>query len=163
MKISELVNQIIPPNTREFREGFSNEKMLDNLSPNVKVDLEDALIEKFSVEKDVLIIETFGYLKSQKALPLLIELLEIPEWQFYASVAIFQINKDPQMVDVAINAFKRNDNPKDPYREFIILRDFYTLIKCDDKRINELIEQYVNDPQYLVSYNAKRALSMMNK
>jgi hypothetical protein len=58
------------------------------------------------------------------------------------------------MISIAVDAFKRITN------RYSITSAFYYLKKFEDSKVNDLIKEYVNHPDYLVSCNAKRALDL---
>jgi hypothetical protein len=72
MYIEKLLREIIPPADYQHRNGFNNIPLIDKLTDDEKLQLENALIRELTVdldrEPDDLIIETLAYLKSQKSL-----------------------------------------------------------------------------------------------
>jgi len=74
------------------------------------------------------------------------------------STSIFAINQDNDMVDIAITSFKNLENTKDSYYVYKLITAFYYLIKFNKPEVNEIIKEYLNHKEYLLSYNAKRAL-----
>jgi hypothetical protein len=72
--------------------------------------------------------------------------------------SMFEINQDNDMVDIAIRAFRQLDNKKDAYYVYKLTSAFYNLAKFNNPAVVEVIKEYVDHKEYLVSYNAKRAL-----
>ncbi len=166
MNIEKLVKEIIPPSDYHHRNGFNNIPLINKLNNNEKEQLEDALIYKllFKSDQDVdtLVLETLAYLKSQKSLPILNNLLEICSdnmTKLVLSVSIFEINKDASMIDIAINIIRELDNKNNSYYIQNLTSAFYYLIKFKSTKINNIIEKYVNHKEYLISYNAKQVLN----
>src|SRR5437016_4210223 len=81
MDIGKLISEIIPPSDYQHRNGFSNIDLIDKLGVQERLQVEDSLIYKLLFESDPkkgidpLIIETLGYLKSEKSISILKELL----------------------------------------------------------------------------------------
>ncbi|MDB5159287.1 MAG: hypothetical protein JWR50_3994 [Mucilaginibacter sp.] len=154
LDIEQLVNKIIPKNDREHREGFSNDIIIDQLDIATKRLIEDALIQKLSNgSHDALIVETLAYLKSVRSLPILYDLLDRPPYPMHRLVvtsSIYEINKDSNLVDLAIKVFNEMTNKYD------IISAFYYLSKFNNVKANAIIGSYTNDKEYLISYNAKR-------
>ena len=157
-----LINRIIPPADYQHRNGFSNTDIIDKLSEQEKKLMEDALINMLMTKNDdTLIIETLAYLKSVKSLPFLYEFLKNNSdtmSKIIVSTSIFAINQDNDMVDIAITSFKNLENTKDSYYVYKLITAFYYLIKFNKPEVNEIIKEYLNHKEYLLSYNAKRAL-----
>jgi hypothetical protein len=167
MDIEKLIDKIIPPCDYQNRNGFNNIPLLKNLSNNEKKQVESALIDRVSnnrdEEIDILIVETLAYLKSFKSLPLLMRLLERCSndlIKLKIAASIFELNQDRDMVNIAINSFKKLDNNKDAYYVYKITSAFFYLIKFKTPEVNNIIKEYINHKEYLVAYNAKRALGI---
>jgi len=167
MSIEKIISQIIPPSDYEHRNGFSNISMLEKLTNKERKEVENELVNKLlhkpSKEVDTLIVETLAYLKSEIALPVLRVVLndcanEMEKLKI--ATAIFEINQDNEMVDIAINLLRSMDNDKDSYYSHKLISAFYSLIKFKRPEVNKIIEGYVSHNNYSISYNAKRALSL---
>jgi hypothetical protein len=167
MDIQKLIAEIIPPADYQHRNGFSNNHLIDQLSEYEKNQVEDALINKLLTNnEDTLIVETLAHMKSKKSLAILNELLEKPfnnlrktekssseMRKIIIASSIFEIIKDERMINIATEAFKRITN------KYSIMSAFYYLKKFEDSKVNDLVKEYTNHPDYLVSENAKEALS----
>jgi HEAT repeat protein len=167
MEIEKLINEIIPLNNYEHREGFNNEPILDKLTASEKRLVEDELIflllNKTSKDTDTLIVETLAYLKSEKSLPVLKSLLKdaVNEMTILIiATSIFEISGENEMVGVAISSFKKISQRKDRYYIYGLIATFYYLAKFKNPEINKIIKEYANHKEYLVSYNAKRFLNL---
>ena len=167
MNIDELVNEVIPPADYSHRNGFNNIPIIDKLTEDEKQSLEKALIQKLQLEAekeiDTLIVETLAYLKSKQSLPVLYKLLEVSNIDIIKleiAASIFEINQDVEMINIAINQFKRIDSNKDAYHVYAVSGAFYHLAKFKNEKTRQLIKEYVNRPELLISSNAKRALEM---
>ena len=167
MNIDELVNEVIPTADYSHRNGFNNIPIIDKLTEDEKQSLEKALIQKLQLEAekeiDTLIVETLAYLKSKQSLPVLYKLLEVSNIDIIKleiAASIFEINQDVEMINIAINQFKRIDSNKDAYHVYAVSGAFYHLAKFKNEKTRQLIKEYVNRPELLISSNAKRALEM---
>lgn len=162
MNIEKLIDKIIPPSDYQHRNGFSNIHVIDLLNVHEKKLVEDALINMLMTKTDdTLIVETLAYLKSVQSLPILYKFLENCSdsmAKLIVATSIFEINKDDNMIDVAIRSFKHLDNNTDAYYAYKLISAFYYLIKFDNLEANRIIEEYINHKEYLISYNAKQAL-----
>jgi hypothetical protein len=167
MDIERLIGEIIPPSDYQYRNGFNNIPIINKLTDDEKKQVEDILVNKLSdkanKEVDTLIVETLAYLKSRKSLPVLKDLLKHSSNEVVKlriATSIFEINQDNDMVDIAINSFKKLDNNNDPYYVYKLTSAFFYLIKFNKPEVNELIKKYINHKDFLLSYNAKRVLGM---
>jgi hypothetical protein len=161
----KLIDEIIPyPADYSHRNGFSNNHIIDNLSGHEKNEVENALISKLSEHpKDLLIVETLAYLKSTKSIPALKILLENSSngmEKLIIASSMFEINKDYDLVDIAISAFRQLDNKQDAYYVFNLINAFYHLAKFNNPIIMDIIKEYIDHKEYLVSYNSKRVLGL---
>jgi hypothetical protein len=168
MNINDLVQKVIPPSTREHREGFSNESILKGLSEDEKYLLEEELIKKLESQVedkssiDALIVETLSRVGSSKSMDILFKVLHSGVNNFdkiITAQTIYQLSGDEEMINVAINAFLKIDNKEvDPHYIYTLISAFYRMAKFDTERTTAVVEKYMDHNEYLVSYNAKRAL-----
>ena len=161
--IESLINEIIPPDDYQHRNGFSNTHIIDKFSNQEKTLVESVLIGMLPDKTDILIVETLAYLQSKKSLPILYALLDKNSGTSAIIIAasIFQINKDNQMLEIAINAFKDLEKLKDAYYVYRLLPMFYYLRKFNNKTTDAIIKEYVTHSEYLLSYNAKQILGIL--
>ncbi|MBS3992177.1 MAG: hypothetical protein KGZ87_00495 [Bacteroidetes bacterium] len=165
MSLDTLIDKIIPPRDYKHRNGFNNIPLIENLKKNEKLQLEDLLIDKLLIESgqeiDTLVVETLAYLKSQKSVPTLKQLLNICNnemTKLKIASSIFEINQDNNMIDIAIRSFRILNNDKNPYYVYTLPTTFDYLIKFKSSKVNSIIEEYINHKEYLIAYNAKRVL-----
>ncbi|WP_316817029.1 hypothetical protein [Pedobacter nyackensis] len=162
MDIEKLINKIIPATDYQHRNGFSNTHIIDHLNEYEKKLLEDELINKLiSQTKDMLVVETLAYIKSEKSLPSLYDLLSKNTDEMailIIATSIFEINGDINMIDIAIDSVKKIDNFEDAYYTYKLITAFYHLIKFQNDRINSVINGYKNHKEYLIAHNAKQVL-----
>ena len=158
MDVKEILNKIIPPDDYQHRNGFSNQHIIDSLSAQERNDVEVALIEELKEKSDMLVIESLAYMKSEKVLPLLYEMLKNLKdgmEKLIIAVSIFEINQDREMIEEAKSLFK---NIVDKYQ---LIAAFHYLIRFRDKEISSIIQEYSTNSDYLISYNAKQALDRL--
>jgi hypothetical protein len=163
MDINKIISEIIPPDDYQYRNGFSNEHLIDKLSNDEKSEVETELITMLQQKPDMLIVETLGYMKSEKSLPVLYELLKKSSEgmaKLILASSTYRINKDKELVEIAIASFKEIEKIKDAYYVYRIIPTFYYLVKFQESKITKLIEEYSKHPEYLISYNAKQVLGM---
>lgn len=159
MDIKNKLEKIIPPNDFQHRYEFSNQHMIDELDSIEKKEIEDLLIKKlYDDPRDTLIIETLSYMESEKAIPAMrisLENCTISLQKIIIAVSIYKINHENNMIDVAIDAFKQLYDRMDFIIVFAYLKEF------NNGRINDIIKRYVDNPDFLISHNAKRALGLI--
>lgn len=163
MDINKIISDIIPPDDYKHRNGFSNEKLIDKLSDDEIFKVETELIMMLQKKPDMLIVETLGYMKSEKSLPVLYELLKKSTEgmsKLILASSVYRINKDKELVEIAIASFKEIAEIKDAYYVYRIIPTFYYLVRFQESEITRLIEEYSKHPEYLISYNAKQVLGM---
>ena len=169
MNLQKLVSEIIPlPPNRENREGFSNTHLIDQLNQYEREQVENALIDKLSnhadkSDIDILVVETLAYMKSEKSLLVLYNLLKKASdnmEKLAIAVFIFEIKKDQRLIDIGIEAFKQISNKSSIYAKYSIVSGIHYLKQFEDSKTNNLIREYANHRDYLISYNAKQALGM---
>jgi len=160
--LEKLINEIIPPDDYQHRNGFSNTRIIDKLNNQERTLVEENLISMLSDKTDILIVETLAYLRSQKSLSILYTLLDknIGTSSIIIAASIFQINKDNQMLEIAIKAFKGLEKTKDAYSVYKLIPMFYYLRKFKNEATNAIINEYTNHSDYLLSCNAKQALEL---
>jgi len=167
MNIDKLINEVIPPKDYYHRNGFNNIPIIDKLTANEKQLLEEALIQKLQSEAgkeiDTLIVETLAYLKSVASFPVLKKLLKVcndPIIKLRIATAIFEINQDAEMIDIAISSAKELDNKKSAYYVYELSNAFNYLARFKNEKTKQIIKKYTLHPEYLISYNAKQALEL---
>ena len=76
------------------------------------------------------------------------------------ATAIFDINQDAGMIDIAISSARQLDNKKSAYYVYELSNAFDYLAKFKNEKTKQLIKEYTSHPEYLISYNAKQALAI---
>lgn len=163
MDINKIINEIIPYDDYQHRNGFSNEHLFDKLSDEEKIKVETELIHMLQKKPDMLMVETLGYMKSEKSLPVLYELLKKSVdgmAKLILASSIYRINKHKELVKIAISSFKELEKVKDVNYVYRIIPTFYYLSKFQEPKTTKLIEEYSKHSEYLISYNAKQVLGM---
>ena len=156
MSTDELLKQIIPLAKYEYREGFSNHKIVDTLNEIERADIESKLINLLQSSKEVdnLIVDTLAYMKSKNSLVTLKSLIkkQLPVIETLSIACA--IYNDESMIDLAIKNFEKiTDN-------YTIMASFYYLFKFNNDRLDNIIKKFLNHEDYLVSYNAKRFIDL---
>jgi len=166
MDIDKLIDRVIPPRDYQHRNGFNNVPIIENLAESERVLLENALLQKLQSEAqkeiDTLIVETLAFLKSVKSVSTLKSLLAQSKdavIRLRIATAIFEINSDVEMVDIALSAVKQMDNERDAYYVYKLTAAFYYLAKFKNEKTEQLLKAYTGHREYLISYNAQKALS----
>ncbi len=163
MNIESLIEKIIPPSDYTNRNGFDNHGLIDELNQIEKGLLENELLQKLDNNPDdTLIAETLAYLKSEKSIPKLYELLNLnslEDSKLIIATCIYEINRDSKMIDYAISSFDSIEKTNYAYTIYRLIAAFYYLAKYNSKRLNLVLERYCNNENHLLSYNAKQALN----
>ena len=159
--IRELIDKIIPPADYQHRNGFSNDNIIDKLSDEDKNNVEIELINLLSnYNGDVLIVETLAYMNSHKSLDCLYKILNSVNTasdKIIIASSIYKISQDKAMVEIALNAIKTITD------KYSLISLFYYLTNMQSNVLNEYIAQFKSDSDYLLSYNAKRALGQLTE
>jgi hypothetical protein len=162
MNKEDIVKQVIPPSDYSHRNGFDNRLVIDKLTDDEKKLLEEGLVEKLGQHpKDTLIVDSLAYLGSKEAIPFIMELLKNCDdlsLRIFYTAAIFEINGDKSLITPTLSDFALLDNKNDSYYVYKLIDAFDDLIKFKDPVVNQYIQRYTTHKEYLVSYNAKKAL-----
>ena len=134
-KIDKILKKVLPPATREFRDGFDNKSIVDSLRESEKLALEKELIKLLPETNDLLIADTLAYLKSKEAIPILMEKMNtrLPDFEFPVSkiliaTCIFEIDgSNKEMIQIVKDEFEKLE--KSSYKGGM----FYQLIKFRDE------------------------------
>ncbi|NDV42158.1 hypothetical protein [Flagellimonas sediminis] len=156
--IENLVSEIIPPDTREERDAFTNDKIISELTVEEFLAVEKRLIQELDKKDDLLIAQTLVKMESENALPTLLKRLELKKSPFEKITLAGLINDlkkgDPEMEKIAFEEFEK--------LEFIYAVQggiFMDLIKFNSPRINKRIEEFVDHKFDLVAHHAKMVLN----
>ncbi|ALM08242.1 hypothetical protein SB49_10840 [Sediminicola sp. YIK13] len=156
--IENLISKIIPPDSREEREGFTNDEIISALTSEEHKAVEIRLIQMLDKKADLLIGQTLVKMESVNSLSTLLKRLELKNSPFERIIWAGLINNlkmgDPEMEKIAFEEFEK--------LEFIYAIQggiFLDLIKFDSPRINCRIELFVNHKYDLVAHHAKMVLN----
>lgn len=156
MNVKKIYKKIIPPDDYEHRRDFYNEDLIDNLTIEKRVMIENMLMEDLKSRHDLLVIETLVYLKSVKSIEIiekrLVETKE-PFDKIIIAWCLFDLDKDKgRMVEIAYDNFLSITNV------YAKTRLFYYLAKFNQPKLNTLLKSYVDNKNFLLANNSKRAL-----
>ena len=129
--------------------------LLDNLTPDELKTAELELIKSANLG-DTWPIIGLGHIKSTQALPALYSLLDESKQSFKVTIAysIFQICKDEKMIGIVLQELPKITN------QYELIAVLYMLPAFTDDRISVLLNNYRDHKEYLVAYNATRALGL---
>jgi hypothetical protein len=129
--------------------------LLDRLTPGELKTAEAELIKSVN-PGDTWPILGLGHIKSKDALPTLYSLLNKSHKGMKVTIAnsIFQICRDPKMIDIVLDEIPGVIN------QYEIIDIIYLLPTFKDERITALLREFRNHQEYLVAYNATRALGL---
>jgi HEAT repeat protein len=166
--INLLFREIIPPCDYQHRNGFNNIPILVKLSAKEKEELETLLISELNdqenLEIDTLVVETLGYLKSNKALPILkLKLAKCKAAQIRLTIitSLYEIEQADGLVDLAFEIVTEIDNVEVPHYYYSLSSAFYCLLKLKSEKIKPFLEKYETHENIFISYNAKRVLDIL--
>ncbi|MFZ1675861.1 MAG: hypothetical protein WAT91_01230 [Saprospiraceae bacterium] len=142
-------------NTWAQRKDGAPLYLLDKLSTE---ELKTAEIEMIKSLRpgDTWPIIGLGHIKSKDALPKLYKLLVKSEKNIKVTVAhsIFQICQDEKMIDIVVEETIKTTH----WSELIDI--LYLLPGFKDERVIKMLNDFRNHKEYLVAYNATRALGL---
>jgi len=147
----------------ERKDGVPLE-LLDKLDPAEKQRAGEALISRLSTG-DSWPARGLGHLRSQNALGPLRGLLPKAKGSVRAAIAlaIWQIDGDPQMADELL-ALSRSDYTDDSHsaKTFTMIDIIYCLAYLSSEAVTKRLEELTQSKNYLISYNARRAIKLRN-
>lgn len=142
-------------NSWEARKDGPPLYLLDKLNPSELAVVEKELIENFS-PGDTWLVSALGYIRSQNALPALYKILD--QSGAYGKVitahAIFNICQDQRMIDIVEKEMKNQWNSTQ------LIDIIYTLPDFANERTDKILHDLQEHEEYLVAYNATRALKL---
>lgn len=129
--------------------------LIDKLTPEERRIAEAELIKAVHAG-DLWPIIGLGYMKSSDSLPKLYKLLTNSSKNMKVTIAhsIFQICQDSKMIDIALEETPEITNPTNLINILYLLPDF------NDERVNAMLNNFRDHKEYLVAYNAARALGL---
>ncbi|MEP7268101.1 MAG: hypothetical protein ABI844_10790 [Saprospiraceae bacterium] len=156
-----LIEQVIPKANRNHRDNFSNINLLDKLTNNEWLYVEDELIKLLhKFPEDSLIYDSLVYKQSTKCLSVMYENLFNCKKEFFQLMIaskIFSINQDIEMIKSGIKSFNNLDKT-DRYYNYTLISALSLLKNFNNKETDEIILNYIQYNDGSVSFNAKRLL-----
>lgn len=148
-------DEYLNANTWSLRKDGVPLDLLDNLSTEELKIAEKELIDSLSL-KDDWPIKGLGHLKSKDALTKLYELLPKSKKGMKVTIAhaIFQICDDKEMIKIALTETPKISN------QYELINVVYLLKGFEDEKVNEMLDGLREHDEYLVAYNATRALGL---
>ena len=167
MDIKFILHKVLPPRTFEGRDGFDNREFVSHLSNDDKELLENKLIERLNDipandKIDELIIETLAFLKSKKSIELIRSRINEHQSDFsnlIITVSLYNLTNEPELIDVALNYFKRIENSTNSYVRGQLNYMFHYLSMLQSDQANSFILKYTKSEDKNLRYNAFRALN----
>jgi hypothetical protein len=155
--MKELIKQIIPPKTRECREGFSNKMLIDQLSEDDRYNIKKELIALLiaSEDTDLLVVETLVYLRCQEALRyfhLMLSKNPSPITFFGLALAIYQLSNDDNVINIMENKMLGLTE------QYQIVTGLNYLAQIRDSRVVQILNRYANSDSTIVAGVAKSHL-----
>jgi len=159
MDISELYAKIIPPLDYQHRNGVTTHHLIDQLSDDEKKEVEKKLIENVTIIPrgvDDLIVDNLVHLKAKESVPALRSMLDKVEDhdKIMIAWAIYAIDQDNSMVQIAINSIRNIQNP------YTLLHLFSYLAKFKLPETDEELRKHLTHKNEFVRYNASRYLGL---
>jgi len=148
-------NEYLGANTWAQRKDGVPLYLLDKLSASELAIAENELLQN-ARPGDTWPIIGLGHIRSARALPTLYQLLTQTDNLFKVTVAyaIYQVCKDEKMIDVILAETASISN----WQELVDI--MYILAGFKDERVQSLLNSYRQHSDYLVAYNATRAMGL---
>jgi hypothetical protein len=154
-------------NLEIFREHFLNANsysqrrdgiplyLLDELTEDELRVAENEMIDVLNI-KDDWPIKGLGYIRSKGALSKLYRLLVKSKKGIKVIVAhsIFQISRDRKMIEITLSEMPKISN------QYVLIDLVYLLQAFEDRLTDRMLNDYRNHKEYLVAYNATRAMGL---
>lgn len=155
--MKQQLEQIIPPPTREAREGFSNQSIIDSLSLQEKSVLEAQLLNllKNSLEVDTLVVDTLVYMGSSGAVPLIEKKLKTESNSFIffsLGLSLYKLSGNEVVVGEMVRRLKTLTS------KFEIISGLNCLAATRSKKAILAIQEFSNHPSSTVAVVAKNHL-----
>lgn len=158
--IDELIATIIPPNDYQHRNGFSCVPVIASLSDDERPLVEQKLLEMLEKSSDTLIGEALVSLGCTDAAGLFYRKISTETTPMQKIIWASYINQlkgyDDELKTLVLQEF---DKVSDTYS---ILPAFHLLARFGDADIDDRIRQYTDSKEYLIAYNARKALDLRN-
>ncbi|MEP6795275.1 MAG: hypothetical protein ABJB16_13175 [Saprospiraceae bacterium] len=147
--------EYLQANTWAQRKDGAPLYLLDKLSTEELKSAEIEMIQSLS-PGDTWPIIGLGHIKSKDALPKLYKLLDKGEKKIKVTIAhsIFQICQDQKMIDIVLEETTKTTHWSD------LIDILYLLPAFQDERVMTMLNDFRHHKEYLVAYNATRALGL---
>ena len=114
----------------------------------------------------MLVVETLGYIRSKKAvstLTIMLNKTSEPVDRLILASSIFKIESNKNIAEIAFEASCSVDANYSSvvHYEYTLMSMFYYMAGFQDSRIDNIIRKYIKHKDFLLSYNAKRALGLI--
>ncbi len=154
----KFVTYFLDAPTWEKRKDGPPLELFDRMTAEERQAAEKELLHVVSL-RDNWPVMALGYLRSHKAKDVLYELLPGAEGEMKVDIALalWRIDRDEKLVDIAINASRTVESP------FQLINILYSLAQFEVSETAERIEQLLDHEDDLVSYNARQALRQLRK
>lgn len=148
-------NEFLNANTWAQRKDGVPLYILDKLSSEELKTAETELIKAVNTG-DTWIITGLGHIKSKDSLPVLYRLLPKTKKNIKVTIAcsIYKICQDRNMIDIVLEETPRIIS------QIELIDLLYLLPELKDKRVTEMLNNFRNHREYLIAYNATRALGL---
>lgn len=148
-------NEFLNANTWAQRKDGVPLYLLDKLSDEELKTAETELIKAVN-PGDTWMIIGLGHIKSKDSLPVLYKLLPKTRKNIKVTIAcsIYKICQDRNMIDIILEETPRIISSID------LIDILYLLPDIKDKRVTEMLNNFRNHKEYLIAYNAARALGL---
>lgn len=148
-------NEFLNANTWAQRKDGVPLFILDKLSSEELKTAETELIKAVNTG-DTWIITGLGHIKSKDSLPVLYRLLPKTKKNIKVTIAcsIYKICQDRNMIDIVLEETPRIIS------QIELIDLLYLLPELKDKRVTEMLNNFRNHREYLIAYNATRALGL---
>lgn len=152
------LDQLLPTSAYSRATDGLMTGIIDRMSTVDRDLVEQALIDRLeSGSEDTWIAEYLGYMKSERSLPTLYNTLANAHeavTKIIVSSAIYNIKSDTELIKVALKAAST------VHDKYALIGIFTYLAKFKDPNIERFLERFVNNEEFLISYNAKRAIKI---
>ena len=153
--LDKFKREFLQANTWVQRKDGVPLYLLEKLSIEERSIAEHEMIRSLSLN-DTWPIMGLAHIKSRKALPKLYDLLDQSKehYKITLAYAIYQICNNGKMIDIVLDELPKIT---DQHR---LIEIMYLLTAFNNEKITESVIIYLDDEDYLVAYNAARALGL---
>lgn len=159
--IDKLIEKIVPPSDHQHRNGFSSEPIILSLRDNEKILVEKRLLEMLKTSNDNFIGDALVILKSKDAVPLFYEKMKSETEPSQKIIWADYINKI-QGYDDEIKNLVLEEFDKITYKYSLGIT-FYSLARFNDDDMNNRIREHIDNDDYFIACNARKALGIDTK